>query len=161
MNIVYLQLGSNIGDREKLLESAILQIKEKIGKVINFSKVYQSSPWRVDGQSDYLNQVIQVETNFDVTRILQLALSIEDDLGRKRVEKWGDRFIDIDIIFYNNDIIERPDLCVPHKYMHERRFVLTPLNEIATDYLHPIYNKKISDLLAECNDSDTVEEYAT
>lgn len=161
MNIVYLQLGSNIGDREWLLESAILEIKEKIGKIIKLSKIYESSPWRVDGQSNYLNQLIEVRTNLDVQMILQLVLAIEDNLGRKRIEKWGERLIDIDIIFYNNDIVERTDLCVPHKHMHERRFVLVPLNEIASNYLHPIYNKKVCDLLFECNDTDIVEEYET
>jgi len=160
MNIVYLQLGSNIGDREQQLEFAISEIKEKVGDITNFSKVYESSPWRVDGQSNYLNQVIGVKTEIDAESILSVVLEVENNLGRKRIEKWGERLIDIDIIFYNNEIIETAELCIPHKHMHERKFVLTPLNEIASDYLHPKYNKTVADLLAECNDAESVEEYA-
>ncbi len=159
MNIVYLQLGSNIGDREQQLEFAISEIKEKVGDITNSSKVYESSPWRVDGQSNYLNQVIKIKTEIDAESVLSVVLDIENDLGRKRIEKWGERFIDIDIIFYNNEIIETAELCIPHKHMHERKFVLTPLNEIASDYLHPKYNKTVADLLVECNDVESVEEH--
>ena len=143
MNIVYLQLGSNIGDRKQQLESAISDIKEQIGDITNFSKVYESSPWRVDGQPNYLNQVLKVKTEYDAEKVLNMALDIENGLGRKKVEKWGERLIDIDIIFYNNTIIETTDLCVPHKHMHERKFVLIPLNEIASDYIHPKYGKTV------------------
>ena len=160
MNIVYLQLGSNIGDREQQLKFAISEIKERLGNVTNYSKVYETSPWRVDGQSNYLNQVLEVKTKLDAEIVLSIALEIEDDIGRKRIEKWGERLIDIDIIFYNNEIIERANLCIPHKYMHERRFVLIPLNEIARNFLHPKYNKTVAELLLECNDFESVEEHA-
>ncbi len=160
MNIVYLQLGSNIGDREQQLKNAIAKIKERLGNIINSSKVYESSPWRVDGQPNYLNQVIEIKTEMTANIVLAIALDIEDYLGRKRIEKWGERLIDIDIIFYNNEIIETAELCIPHKHMHERRFVLTPLNEIASNYLHPKYNKTVADLLLECNDIESVEEHA-
>ena len=159
MNIVYLQLGSNIGDREPQLEFASSEIKEKVGDITTSSKVYESSPWRADGQSNYLNQVIKIKTEIDAESVLSAVLDIENDLGRKRIEKWGKRLIDIDIIFYNNKIIETDELCIPHKHMHERKFVLTPLNEIASDYLHPKYNKTVADLLVECNDVESVEEY--
>lgn len=159
MNIIYLQLGSNIGDRKQQLEAAISKIKEKVGDITNFSKVYESSPWRVDGQSNYLNQVLKVKTEIDAERVLNVVLEIENHLGRKRIEKWGERLIDIDILFYNNDIIETAHLCVPHKHIHERKFVLIPLNEIASDYVHPKYNKKVADLLIECNDVESVEEH--
>ena len=159
MNIVYLQLGSNIGNREKLLESAISLIRDKVGTITNISKMYESSPWRVDGQSNYLNQVLEVKTMATAESVLALVLDIENDLGRKRIEKWGERLIDIDIIFYNNEIIETVDLCVPHKHMHERKFVLIPLSEIASQYMHPKYNKTVSDLLVECNDVEIVEEH--
>lgn len=159
MNTVYLQLGSNLGDREQLLDAAILAIELRVGSIIELSKVYESSPWRVDGQPNYLNKVLKVKTKLEVEIVLREVLDIENELGRKRVEKWGERLIDIDIIFYNNSIIETPDLCVPHKHLHERKFVLTPLNEIASDYIHPKYNKTVNDLLIECNDIELVEEY--
>ena len=160
MNIVYLQLGSNIGDREQQLKNAISKIKERLGHITNSSKVYESSPWRVDGQPNYLNQVLEIKTKMTANTVLSTALDIEDYLGRKRIEKWGERLIDIDIIFYNHEIIETAELCIPHKHMHERRFVLTPLIEIASNYLHPKYNKTVADLLLECNDIESVEEHA-
>ena len=81
-------------------------------------------------------------------------------MGRVRLEKWGERLIDIDIIFFNNDIIETSDLCIPHKHMHERNFVLIPLNEIAAEHMHPKYNKTVADLLEESKDTENVVEYA-
>ena len=153
-------MKSNSQSVQSLLEFAISEIKEKVGDITNSSKVYESSPWRVDGQSNYLNQVLKVKTEIDAVIVLSVVLEIENDLGRKRIEKWGERLIDIDILFYNNDIIETADLCIPHKHMHERKFVLTPLNEIASDYLHPKYNKTVADLLVECNDIESVEEHA-
>jgi 2-amino-4-hydroxy-6-hydroxymethyldihydropteridine diphosphokinase len=91
---------------------------------------------------------------------LSTVLNIEKQLGRIRLEKWGERLIDIDIIFYNNSIIETPELCIPHKHLHERMFVLTPLCDIASKMVHPKYNKTIEELLQECNDTELVEEYA-
>jgi len=135
-------------------------IEFRVGHIIKSSKVYQSSPWRVDGQPNYLNQVLKVKTEYDAEKALNMVLDIENELGRKKVEKWGERLIDIDIIFYNNAIIETANLCVPHKHMHERKFVLIPLNEIASDYIHPKYGKTVDDLLNQCSDIEFVEEYA-
>ena len=159
MNIVYLQLGSNLGDRQELISEAVLQISHHVGSVKLSSQIYESTPWRVDGQENYLNQIIQVETLLSAAEILSLVLNIENDLGRVRVEKWGERLIDIDIIFFNNDIIETSELCIPHKHMHERNFVLAPLNEIAADFLHPKYNKTVSQLFNESKDLEKVVEY--
>ena len=160
MNQVFLQLGSNLGDREQSLIDAINMISERIGSVVSKSKVYESAPWRVDGQESYLNQIVKVETNFTARSILDCALEIEQILGRVRLEKWGERLIDIDIIFFNNDIIETSDLCIPHKHMHERNFVLEPLHEIAPEYIHPKYQKTITELLQASKDAGKVEEYA-
>ena len=91
---------------------------------------------------------------------LECALEIEQILGRLRLEKWGERLIDIDIIFFNNDIIENSNLCIPHKHMHERNFVLEPLNEIAPEYIHPKYQKTIAELLRVSKDVEKVKEYA-
>ena len=160
MNTVYLQLGSNLGEREQLIFDAVQEISEHVGKVNVRSQIYESSPWRVDGQESYLNQLIEVKTLLSAQAILISVLKIENNLGRVRVEKWGERLIDIDIIFFNNDIIESPDLCVPHKHMHERNFVLIPLNEIASAFIHPKYNKTVEDLLKQCTDTQLVKEYA-
>mgnify|MGYP006112826507 FL=1 len=160
MNIVFLQLGSNLGERESLLQDAIIAIEGRIGQVVEKSKVYESTPWRVEGQENYLNQIVKVKTELLADDILSTVLDIEKELGRIRLEKWGERLIDIDIIFYNDEIIETSQLCVPHKHMHERMFVLTPLNNIAPEMVHPKYNKTVEELLQICKDTELVKEYA-
>jgi 2-amino-4-hydroxy-6-hydroxymethyldihydropteridine diphosphokinase len=160
MNIVFLQLGSNLGNRESLLQDAITEIENRVGRVIEKSKVYESTPWRVEGQENYLNQILKVKTELLADDVLVTILDVEKELGRVRLEKWGERLIDIDIIFYNDAIIETPQLCVPHKHMHERMFVLTPLHDIAPDVVHPKYNKTVVELLEQCRDTELVKEYA-
>ena len=159
MNIVFLQLGSNLGDRELLLKDAILAIENRVGDIVNFSKVYESAPWRVEGQDNFLNQILKIKTTLLACEVLSIVLNIEEQLGRVRIEKWGERLIDIDIIFYNDSIIETPELCVPHKHLHERMFVLTPLHNIAPEMVHPKYNKTIEELLNMCRDTELVKEY--
>ena len=160
MNSVFLQLGSNLGERSQLLIDATVLLLERVGRIIAKSKVYESTPWRVDGQENYLNQVIEFSTKYSAERVLKIVLEIETELGRVRQEKWGERLIDIDIIFFNDEIIENSDLCVPHKHMHERNFVLEPLNEIASTFIHPKYNKTVAELLKDSKDIERVEEYA-
>ena len=160
MNIVFLQLGSNLGDRAILLKDAITAIENRVGDVVEFSKVYESAPWRAEGQENYLNQILKVRTTLSAEEVLSIGLDIEKQLGRIRLEKWGERLIDIDIIFYNDSIIETPELCVPHKHLHERMFVLTPLHNIAPEMVHPKYNKTIEELLKICKDTELVKEYA-
>ncbi len=159
MNIVFLQLGSNLGDRQVLLDEAINEIESLIGPLINKSVIYESSPWRVEGHANYLNQLIKVETQLIPEDVLSIILSIEKTLGRIRIEKWGERLIDIDIIFYNDAIIETAELCVPHKHMHERMFVLTPLSDIAPKMVHPRYKKTVEELIEICSDKEQVVEY--
>ena len=160
MNIVFLQLGSNLGDRVLLLKDAITAIENRVGDVVEFSKVYESAPWRVEGQENYLNQILKVRTALLPDEVLSIVLDIEKQLGRIRLERWGERLIDIDIIFYNDSIIETPDLCIPHKHLHERMFVLAPLHNIAPEMVHPKYNKTIEELLNMCTDTELVKEYA-
>lgn len=160
MNSVFLQLGSNLGERSQLLIDATVLLLERVGMIVEKSKIYESTPWRVDGQENYLNQAIELSTKYSAERVLKIVLEIENELGRVRAEKWGERLIDIDIIFFNDEIIETSDLCVPHKHMHERNFVLEPLNEIASTFIHPKYNKTVAELLKDSKDTERVEEYA-
>lgn len=159
MNKVYLQLGSNMGDRQQHLANATESISYHLGEITICSKIYESTPWRVDGQHNYLNQVVIVKTFLSAEDTLLTILQIENDLGRVRIEKWGERLIDIDIIFFNDEIYESAHLCIPHKHMHERNFVLVPLNEIASNFVHPKYNKTISELFIDSSDIEKVNEY--
>tara|TARA_B100000214_G_scaffold358976_1_gene319963 strand:+ start:2367 stop:2852 length:486 start_codon:yes stop_codon:yes gene_type:complete len=159
MNNVFLQLGSNMGNRIELLSKAEEKIHNDVGRIIKKSKIYESTPWKVDGQSNYLNQVIKIDTELDPLNLLRKILLIENDLGRKRLEKWGERLIDIDILFYNDSILETPNLCIPHKHLHERNFVLIPFNDIDAEWIHPKINKSISQLLTDCSDNSNVYEF--
>ena len=161
MNEVYLQLGSNIGDRLDNLDQSIKIITERIGNVLERSSVYESTPWGVENQRNFLNQVIFVKSNFDPYTILDLVLQIEKDMGRIRIEKWGERIIDIDILFIDDLIIESENLCIPHEFIAKRKFVLQPMCEIAPGFIHPKLNKTISQLLEECIDEEIVNVYAT
>ena len=161
MNKVFLQLGSNIEPRKIFLSDAINLIKSTIGKISKISKVYESTPWGVDNQMNYLNQIIVIDSLFNENELLDKILEIEKNMGRIRIEKWGERIIDIDILFYNNEIIETSNLCIPHKHLHRRKFVLKPLNEVASDFIHPKYRLTISELLEKCEDLEIVEEYVT
>ena len=161
MNEVYLQLGSNIGDRLGNLDQSIKIITERIGNVLENSNVYESTPWGVENQRNFLNQVIFVKSNFDPYTILDLVLQIEKDMGRIRIEKWGERIIDIDILFIDDLIIESENLCIPHEFIAKRKFVLQPMCEIAPGFIHPKLNKTISQLLEECIDDEKVNVYAT
>ena len=161
MNEVYLQLGSNIGDRLDNLDQSIKIITERIGNVLGKSSVYESTPWGVENQRNFLNQVIFLKSNFDPYTILDLVLQIEKDMGRIRIEKWGERIIDIDILFIDDLIIESENLCIPHEFISKRKFVLQPMCEIAPGFIHPKLNKTISQLLEECIDDEKVNVYAT
>lgn len=158
MNVTYLCLGGNIGDREKTLKQALLKINEQIGSIVLQSNIYETEAWGVTNQKAYLNQCIKVETSLSANELIKKVLSIEKELGRQRSinQTYESRTIDVDILFYNTSIINQPDLCVPHPRLHLRKFVLIPLNEISDNYLHPLFNKSIFNLLMECNDISDV-----
>ena len=159
MNTVYIQLGSNIGIRESFIAKSKEQIEENIGEIIKESSVFETIPWGNNNQNNFLNSVIKIKTVFDAFKILQKSQEIENNLGRVRGEKWGERTIDIDILFYNQEIINTEKLNIPHPLLHKRKFVLIPLSEIAPNYIHPILRKNVSDLLSECNDNQEVLDY--
>ena len=154
MNVTYLCLGGNIGDRQKALELAIAKINQKIGEVSLKSPIYETEAWGVDNQQAYLNQCIAVNTPLTANELIIGLLSVEKELGRERSISvtYQPRIIDIDMLLYNNDIINDENLIVPHPRLHLRKFVLVPLNTIAPNYLHPLFNKTIFSLLNETTD---------
>ena len=153
MNSAYLILGSNIGNSWEILAKANDLIKSEAGEIIKKSSVYESAAWGNKNQPNFLNQALCVSTKLSAIALLKTLLVIEQQLGRVRDgSKWMARSIDIDILFYNADIISTEELKIPHPYIHERRFVLLPLQEIAGEFIHPQHKKSIAKLLVECPD---------
>ena len=159
MNKTYLLLGSNMGNRQQKMLQAIKHIERLIGKVIRQSNLYQTAAWGKTNQPDFLNQVIVVETNLSTTETMQTILTIEEKLGRIRTVKNASRTIDIDILFFNKEIINQKDLSVPHPEIPNRRFVLVPLNELSPNMKHPVLNKTIHQLLEICPDKLDVKKF--
>lgn len=159
MNKTYLLLGSNMGNRQQKMLQAIKHIERLIGKVIRQSNLYQTAAWGKTNQPDFLNQVIVVETNLSATETMQTILAIEEKLGRIRTVKNASRTIDIDILFFNKEIINQKDLSVPHPEIPNRRFVLVPLNELSPNMKHPVLNKTIHQLLEICPDKLDVKKF--
>lgn len=149
MNIVYIAFGSNIGDRGAAIEEALNLIEQNEMKIVKRSKIYETEPYGYVDQPSFLNGAVEVETNLSCRDVLERLLSIENQIGRVREFKWGPRIIDLDIIFYNNEIFDEEDLKVPHPDMQSRDFVLKPLNDLCPDYVHPILGKTIRELLGE------------
>ncbi len=156
---IFLGLGSNMGNREENLLIAQKTINEKVGITILQSSIYETAAWGLTEQNAFLNQVICVETKFLPTEVLQLVLEIEKSMGRIREQKWGARIIDIDILYYANKIIKLPDLVIPHPFIQERRFVLVPLCEIASEFIHPKLKKSNAKLLENCIDSGEISRF--
>jgi len=159
MTKVFILLGSNLGDKFVLINKAINLLVLEAGELITASDIFFSAPWGYDSTNHFYNAVIQMETNLNPDELLQKCIEIEQKLGRKEKEKpeYEDRIIDIDILFYGQQIIHLPDLTIPHPRMHLRKFTLLPLRQIAPDFIHPIFQKSISQLLNECEDDSKVE----
>lgn len=157
MNTTFLLLGGNLGDVSETFDTARTEIN-KIGTISQASSLYSTKAWGKTDQPDFLNQVLRVEMNLDPFTLLHKLLDLELQLGRVRKEHWGERLIDIDILFYNSDIIDCEGLNIPHPHLHERMFTLVPLEEINPTYIHPTLNKSISDLVSDCSDNLTVNK---
>jgi 2-amino-4-hydroxy-6-hydroxymethyldihydropteridine diphosphokinase len=159
MKIVFLGIGTNLGNRERNLRRAVARIEKIIGRVLNSSSVYETEPWGFRAEADFLNIVVKVETQLAPSGLLGRILMIESMLGRIRGEKqYESRVIDIDILLYEDMIIDEESLKIPHPLMQKRKFVLVPLCEIAPELVHPLFKKSIRCLLEECADKSSISK---
>ena len=146
-------IGGNMGDRMANLTNAKKHIQQQIGNIELESSIYETAPWGQTNQPDFLNQALLINTQLNADEVMNQLLAIENLMGRIRTIKLGPRTIDLDIIYYNNEVISTNLISIPHPKLAERKFVLEPLFEIAPNYLHPIFNKTNACLLKECGDS--------
>jgi 2-amino-4-hydroxy-6-hydroxymethyldihydropteridine diphosphokinase len=153
MALVYLGLGSNLGQKEKFIRLAISEIEKQIGHIEALSAFYESAPWGFESQNLFMNACVAIETTLSPYECLHAIESIESSFGRikKASEGYMDRTIDIDILFYDQLILQEENLTIPHPLLHQRLFVLNPLAEIAPKLMHPTFNKSIESLLKQIN----------
>lgn len=156
--IIHLLIGSNMGDRQAYLAQATAQIGQKIGKITEKSRFYETQAWGVTEQPDFINQALAVETTLSPQATLAKILDIETEMGRIRTEKWAERMIDIDILLFADNIVDEPDLQIPHPKLPERNFALVPLMEIAGEVEHPFLKMTIEDIYFESPDTLDVFE---
>jgi 2-amino-4-hydroxy-6-hydroxymethyldihydropteridine diphosphokinase len=158
-NLVYLSLGSNIGDRQAHLRDAIARL-EAHGSVLSASSFYETEPVEFTDQDWFLNCAVTLETQESAVQLMTALLAIEQQMGRQRIQKKGPRIIDIDILLFGDMIVSTPGLTIPHAAMANRRFVLEPLAEIAPDAKHPLLNRTIQELLTELPAGQAVRRVA-
>jgi 2-amino-4-hydroxy-6-hydroxymethyldihydropteridine diphosphokinase len=155
---IFLLLGTNLGDRLSNLATARHYVTTEAGPIEESSAIFETAAWGKTDQPSFYNQVINISTALNPRQLLTTILSIEHTMGRVREEKWGPRIIDIDILLYQNLLIDEPDLTIPHIGLPDRRFVLEPLNEIAPDLVHPGLHITVNDMLQTCNDPSQVNK---
>lgn len=151
-----LGIGTNLGDRAQNLATARALLHQRIGPLRRVSPVYVTEAWGLTDQPAFLNQALLLSTDLLPVKSLEIALAIEVEMGRVREQKWGPRLIDVDLLFYDDLVLEHPQLRLPHPFVQERRFVLRPLADVAPDWRHPTLEKSIADLLRDCPDKGEV-----
>lgn len=158
-NKAYLLTGGNQGDRLLYLQQALDLLNRHGGKVINQSPVYETAAWGNEQQNAFLNQALELDTVLRAHELMTKLLWIETQMGRQRLQKYGPRTIDIDILFFNADVYAIPELIIPHPELQNRRFVLQPLSDIAAGFIHPVFQKSVYQLLQECPDELPVKKF--
>jgi len=157
MGTAVLLTGSNIGIRERFLHEAKCIIADKAGSITAYSEIYESEPWGFDCEKRFLNMALMIETNLAPLQLLEIIHQIETSMGRIRKNKtYESRTIDIDIIFYDDIIMNTDNLVLPHPHFAERRFAITPVNDICDNWLHPVLKKSVKQMLDECKDKSQV-----
>ena len=160
LQTLFLSLGSNLGNREENLNQAIQLIRQNISTNLSISNIYETEPWGNLNQAGFLNLILKIENSSLLPHeVLEKIQKIENELGRIRVEKWGERCIDIDIIYLDDLILDDAQLVIPHPFMQERKFVLVPLADVAPDWIHPVLQKTTLQLLQDCPDSGWIKVY--
>ena len=155
---LYLLLGGNLGDKSQVFKETTKLINEKVGKITRQSHIYETEPWGFESSDLFWNQVLELAVLISPQEVLNSTQQIEHQLGRTRAaQHYDSRIIDIDILFYGDQIISLENLTIPHPRIQDRKFALMPLNEIAPDLIHPVLQKSISQLLLECPDQLRVE----
>jgi 2-amino-4-hydroxy-6-hydroxymethyldihydropteridine diphosphokinase len=157
-NLVYISLGSNLGDRKSHLEEAIRRLK-LLGNVRKVSSLYETEPVEFTDQPWFLNCAIALETSSTPAQLMQQLLEIETGMGRQRVQKKGPRIIDIDILLFGEEVVKTPEVTIPHPAMHQRRFVLVSMAQIARTATHPVLKKTIQQLLHELPKGQIVKRF--
>jgi 2-amino-4-hydroxy-6-hydroxymethyldihydropteridine diphosphokinase len=153
----FLSLGGNLGNTREIFEQTYLLIEKKIGRICKKSHLYQTAAWGLTEQADFLNQVIEVETNNKPEEILAHLLQIEHELGRVRDVRWGPRRIDLDLLFVDDLVVNSAQLTLPHPHIQDRKFILIPLAEIAPNVIHPQLKRTAQELLNSTLDDGPVE----
>ncbi len=149
MTTIYIGIGSNLGDREGTCLKALEELEKRGIKVTKKSSRYETEPWGVRDQPKFINMVVEADTDLSPEEVLKVIKEIERNFGRRETLRWGPRVVDLDILFYNDLVIDEPDLRIPHPHMHERDFVLKPLSEIAPEAIHPLLKKTVREMLSE------------